>query len=86
MTCLKKIQNTEVYGSKFSSRTLTTAGDISGYTFKAVVKNIIQGKILEIAEDEMLIDALRTVYMENPYWDFDNEVFYDKLINDEETN
>ena len=48
MTCLKKIQNTEVFGSKFSSRTLTTAGDISGYTFKAVVKNIIQGKILEI--------------------------------------
>jgi len=49
MTCLKKIQNSEVFGSKFSSRTLTTAGDISGYTFKAVVKNIIQGKILEIA-------------------------------------
>lgn len=48
MTCLKKIQNTEVFGSKFSSRTLTTAGDISGYSFKAVVKNIIQGKILEI--------------------------------------
>lgn len=48
MACLKKIQNTEVFGSKFSSRTLTTAGDISGYTFKAVVKNIIQGKILEI--------------------------------------
>lgn len=49
MTCLKKIQNTEVFGSKFSSRTLTTAGDISEYSFKAVVKNIIQGKILEIA-------------------------------------
>lgn len=49
MTCIKKIQNTEVFGSKFSSRTLTTAGDISGYSFKAVVKNIIQGKILEIA-------------------------------------
>lgn len=48
MTCLKKIKNTEVFGSKFSSRTLTTAGDISGYSFKAVVKNIIQGKILEI--------------------------------------
>ncbi len=49
MTCIKKIQNTEVFGSKFSSRTLTTAGDISEYSFKAVVKNIIQGKILEIA-------------------------------------
>lgn len=48
MSCLKKIQNTEVYGSKFSSRTLTIDGDISEYSFKAVVKNIIQGKILEI--------------------------------------
>ena len=48
MTCLKKIQNTEVFGSKFSSRTLTTAGDISEFSFKAVVKNIIQGNILEI--------------------------------------
>ena len=48
MTCIKKIQNSEVYGSKFSSRTLTTAGDISEFSFKAVVKNIIQGKILEI--------------------------------------
>ena len=28
---LKKIQNTEVFGSKFSSRTLTIAGDISEY-------------------------------------------------------
>ena len=49
MTCIKKIKNTEVFGSKFSSRTLTTAGDISEFSFKAVVKNIIQGKILEIA-------------------------------------
>ena len=49
MTCIKKIQNTEVFGSRFSSRTLTIAGDISEYSFKAVVKNIIQGKILEIA-------------------------------------
>ena len=39
-----------------------------------------------IAENEMLIEALRTEPMENPFWDFDNEVFYDKLINDEETN
>ena len=49
MACLKKIQNTEVFGSKFSSRTLTTVEDISGYSFKAVVKNTIKGKILEIA-------------------------------------
>ena len=40
----------------------------------------------EIADNEMLIEVLRTEPMENPYWDFDNEVFYDKLINDEETN
>ena len=40
----------------------------------------------EIAEDEMLIDALRTEFMENPYWDFENEVFYDKTTTDEETN
>ena len=32
-----------------------------------------------IAEDEMLIDALRTEYMENPYWDFTQEIFYDKI-------
>ena len=40
----------------------------------------------EIAEDEMLIDALRTEFMENPYWDFENEVFYDKTTTDEENN
>ena len=39
-----------------------------------------------IAENEMLIDALRTEYMEDPYWDFQNEVFYDKTTTDEETN
>ena len=32
-----------------------------------------------IAEDEMLIDALRTEYMENPYWDFEKQIFYDKV-------
>ena len=35
-----------------------------------------------IAEDEMLIEALRTEPMENPYWDFENEVFYDKTTTD----
>ena len=40
----------------------------------------------QIEENEMLIDALRTVYMENHYWDFENEVFYDKTTTDEETN
>jgi len=32
-----------------------------------------------IADDEMLIDTLRTDVMENPYWDFENEIFYDKV-------
>ena len=40
----------------------------------------------QIAENEMLINALRTEPMENPYWDFQNEVFYDKIITNEETN
>ena len=44
MTCLKKIQNTEVFGSKFSSRTLTTAGDTvlarDSVTGKAVTINV----------------------------------------------
>ena len=39
-----------------------------------------------IAENEMLIEALRTEPMENPYWDFENNVFYDKIITNEETN
>ena len=39
-----------------------------------------------IAENEMLIEALRTEPMENPYWEFQNEVFYDKTTTDEETN
>ena len=33
-----------------------------------------------IAENEMLIEALRTEPMENPYWDFENEIFYDKPL------
>lgn len=32
----------------------------------------------EIADNEMLIDALRTEHMDNPHWDFDNLKFYDK--------
>ena len=39
-----------------------------------------------IAENEMLINALRTEPMEKPYWDFQNEVFYDKTTTNEETN
>lgn len=40
----------------------------------------------QLAENEMLIEALRTEPMENPYWDFDNEVFYDKIVTNEENN
>ena len=40
----------------------------------------------QIEENEMLIEALRTEPMENPYWDFENNVFYDKIIPNEETN
>ena len=40
----------------------------------------------QIAENEMLIEALRTEPMENHYWDFVNEVFYDKIITNEENN
>lgn len=32
-----------------------------------------------ISENEMLIEPLRTEVMENPYWDFENEIFYDKV-------
>ena len=40
----------------------------------------------QIVENEMLIDDLRTEPMENPYWDFENEIFYDKTNTDEENN
>ena len=40
----------------------------------------------QLAENEMLIEALRTEPMENPYWDFDNGTFYDKTVTNEETN
>lgn len=33
-----------------------------------------------IADDEMIIETLRTEAMENPHWDFENKVFYDKPI------
>ena len=42
--------------------------------------------LVQIVENELLIEALRTKSMENPYWDFENEVFYDKPTTDEETN
>ncbi len=32
------------------------------------------------SEDEILIDALRTEVMENPYWDFELNIFYNKEI------
>ena len=33
----------------------------------------------QIVENEMLIEALRTEPMENPHWDFTQEIFYDKI-------
>jgi hypothetical protein len=33
-----------------------------------------------ISDEEMIIDALRTEVMENPHWDFEKQVFYDKPI------
>ena len=40
----------------------------------------------QIAENEMLIEALRTEPMENPFWDFENEVLNDKTVTNEENN
>ena len=36
----------------------------------------------QIAENEMLITALRMEPMENHYWDFENGTFYDKPLED----
>jgi hypothetical protein len=33
----------------------------------------------EISENEILIEELRTEFMENPYWDFEKKIFYDKI-------
>jgi hypothetical protein len=33
----------------------------------------------EIGENETMIYSLRTEVMENPHWDFENNIFYDKL-------
>ena len=33
-----------------------------------------------ISENEVMIDELRTVEMENPYWDFELNIFYNKEI------
>lgn len=32
----------------------------------------------EVSENQIAITELRTEDMENPYWDFDNNKFYDK--------
>ena len=34
-----------------------------------------------ILDNEILIDALRTEDIENPYWDFEQKKFYNKEIN-----
>ena len=63
MTCLKKIQNTEVFGSKFSSRTLTTAGDNvlarDSVTGKAVTINVNEQMLITIKPKESPTDFSR---------------------------
>lgn len=45
----------------------------------------LTGKVLyvkfnnEVSEDQVAITQLRTIAMDNPYWDFENEIFYDKV-------
>jgi hypothetical protein len=34
---------------------------------------------IEVLENEMLIDELLTEQMQNPYFDFQNRTFYDKI-------
>jgi hypothetical protein len=34
----------------------------------------------EVLENEIAIETLRTEDMENPYWDFNRNCFYDKNI------
>ena len=63
MTCLKKIQNTEVFGSKFSSRTLTTAGDTvlarDSVTGKAVTINVNAQMLITIKSQRKPTDFSR---------------------------
>ena len=55
MACLKKIQNTEVFGSKFSSRTLTTTGDT------VLARDSVTGKAVTInVNAQMLITMLNS--------------------------
>lgn len=55
MTCLKKIQNTEVFGAKFSFRTLTTAGDT------VLARDSVTGKAVTInVNAQMLITMLNS--------------------------
>lgn len=34
---------------------------------------------IDLKVGEIEVDALRTVYMENPYYDFETESFYDNI-------
>lgn len=46
----------------------------------------LDGKVLfakygnDVLFGQIAIDTLLTIPMDNPYWDFDNEIFYDKVI------
>jgi hypothetical protein len=52
---------------------VTIVNKVSGQEIRAQFDDII-------SDDEMIIETLRTEAMENPHWDFENQVFYDKLI------
>jgi hypothetical protein len=49
---------------------------INKYTGKVLYATAIE---LELIENEIAIDELLTEVMENPYFDFETKVFYDKI-------
>jgi hypothetical protein len=32
-----------------------------------------------VSDDQVAITQLRTIAMQNPHWDFENQIFYDKV-------
>lgn len=50
---------------------VTIINKVTGQEIRAQFDDII-------ADDEMIIETLRTEAMENPHWDFEKQVFYDK--------
>lgn len=50
---------------------VTIINKVTGQEIRAQFDDII-------ADDEMIIETLRTEEMKNPHWDFEKQVFYDK--------